>query len=93
METVFFLSTSTISRHVRTKLPSAQQYSCKILGKCASERLTNDNLVYTQLYLDYLSDKDLAPINFFDESVFQLQDVGYGEECMDVRHYLSTASN
>ena len=27
------LSTSTISRHVQTKLPSGQKYSCKRLGK------------------------------------------------------------
>ena len=46
------LTNSTISKHVRTKLPSGQKYSSKRLGKCASE-----NLVYTQLYLNYLSDK------------------------------------
>ena len=42
------LATSTISRRVRTKLPRGQNYSRKRLGKCASERFTNDNLVYTQ---------------------------------------------
>lgn len=31
------LSTSTISRHVRTKLPGGQKYSHKRLGKCASK--------------------------------------------------------
>ena len=36
------LSLSTLSRHVR-------------LGKCAGESFTHENLVYTQLYLDYLT--------------------------------------
>ena len=49
---------STISSHVRNKLPSAKNYSRKRLGKCAGERFTHENLVYTQLFLDYLSDKD-----------------------------------
>ena len=49
------LSLSTLSRHVRKNLPSGKDYSRKRLGKCAGERFTHENLVYTQLYLDYLS--------------------------------------
>lgn len=45
-------------------------------------------------------DKDPASVNFFDESGFQLPDVGHrnfgfspvGNECVDVRRYLSTAN-
>lgn len=56
--------------------------------------------MYTQLYLDCLSDKDPATVKFFDESGFQLPDSGHrnfafspaGEECVDVRRYLSTAN-
>ena len=56
--------------------------------------------MYTQLYLDYLSDKDPATVKFFDESGSQLPDAGHrnfgfspvGEECVDVRRYLSTAN-
>lgn len=81
-------------------MPSGQKYSRKRLGKCASERFTNENLVYTQLYLDYLSDKHPATSKFFDKSGFQLPDAGHrnfgfspiGEECVDVRRYLSTAN-
>ena len=63
---------STISRHVRNKLPSARKYSRKRLGKCAGERFTHENLVYTQFYLDYLSHKDPSSVKFFDETGFQL---------------------
>ena len=49
------LSLSTLSRHVRKNLPNGKDYSRKRLGKCAGERFTHENLVYTQLYLDYLS--------------------------------------
>ena len=94
------VSLSTLSRHVRKNLPSGKDYSRKRLGKCAGERFTHENLVYTQLYLDYLSDKDPSSVKFFDETGFQLPDSGHrvygyspvGEQCFDVRRYLSTAN-
>lgn len=52
------LSTSTISRHIRNTLPSGRNYSRKRLRKCASERFTPENMVYTQLYIDYLKEED-----------------------------------
>ena len=72
----------------------------KRLGKCASERFTSENIVYTQLYTDYLKDKDPYFVKFFDESGFQLPDAGHrnfgfspvGEDCVEVRRYLSTAN-
>ena len=57
--------------------------------------------LFTQLFLDYLSDKDPSSVfKFFDETGFQLPDSGhrvYGyspvsEQCFDVRRYLSTAN-
>ena len=94
------LSNPTISRNIRKNLPSAFEYSRKRLGKSATERFTHGNLVYTQLYLDHLSDKDPASIKFFDETGFQLPDSGHrtfgfspvGEQCIDVRRYLSKAN-
>ena len=94
------LSTSTISRNIRYKLPSGRNYSRKRLGKCASERFTPENIVYTQLYIDYLKDKDPSSVKFFDESGFQLPDAGHrnfgfspvGEDCVEARRYLSTAN-
>lgn len=95
------LSLSTISRHIRNRLPSDKKYSRKRLGKISTDRFTHNNLVYTQLYLDYMSGKDPLSVKFFDESGFQLPDsgqrtVGYspvGEDCLDIRRYLSTANH
>ena len=87
-----------MGRNVRHR--SGKDYSRKRLGKCASERFTHENLVYTQLLLDYLSDKDPSLVKFFDETGFQLPDSGHrvygyspvGEQCFDVRRYLSSAN-
>ena len=59
------VSLSTISRHIRNKLPSGNKYSRKNISKLATERFTNDNIIYTQLYLDYVSQKDPNKKNFF----------------------------
>ena len=71
------MSTSTISRNIRNKLPGGRNYSRKRLGKCASERFTPVNIVYTQLYIGYLKDKDPSLVKFFDESGFQLPGAGH----------------
>ena len=91
------ISTSTISRHVRsTRTTRANEW-----GRVhAVNRFTHENLVYTQLYLDYLGNKDPASVKFFDETGFQLPDVGHrnygyspvGEPCIDARRYISTAN-
>lgn len=95
------LSQSTISKHVRNELPSGKHYSRKRLGKIPQDRFSHANLVYTQLYLDNLSNKDPSTIKFFDECGFQLPDSGQrnygyspvGEDCIAVRRYLSTANH
>lgn len=94
------LSTSTLSRYITNKLPSGRNCSRKRLGKCVSERFTPENIVCTQLYIDYVKDKDPSSVMFFDESGFQLPDAGhrnfgfspFGEDCVEVRRYLSTAN-
>jgi len=56
--------------------------------------------VYTQLYIDYLKDKDPSSVKFFDESGFQLPDASHrnfgfspvGEDCVEAWRYLSTAN-
>ena len=50
------LSLSSLSKHVRKNLASGKDSSRKRLCKCAGERFTHENLVYTQLLLDYLSE-------------------------------------
>ena len=49
---------STISCHIRNNRPSGNKYSRKKISKLATERFTNDNIIYTQLHLDYVSQKD-----------------------------------
>ncbi|CAB3997076.1 Ankyrin repeat domain-containing 34B [Paramuricea clavata] len=94
------ISLNTISRNVRCNLPSGLKYSRKRLGKCVDQRFTNENLIYTQIYLDYISTKNPAAIKFFDESGFQLPNSGHrnygysevGKPCLDIRRYNSTAN-
>ena len=45
------ISVSAVSR-IKNRLPSGQQYSRKKLTKVASERLTPDNVFYTQLFIN-----------------------------------------
>ena len=44
-----------ISRAVKTRMPSGKQYSRKKLTLIAKERFYQDNILYTQLFNDYLS--------------------------------------
>ena len=54
--------------------------------------------MYTQLYIDYLKDKDPSSVMFFDESDFELPDAGHrnfgfspvGGDRVEARRYLST---
>ena len=48
------VSLACLSNHVRSKLPSNKKYSPKKVSKMAQERLTDDDLIYTQLYLDHV---------------------------------------
>ena len=59
------ISMSAVSREIKSRLPSGQQYSRKKLTKVASERFTPDNLFYTQLFINYLSSKDQRRLKFF----------------------------
>ena len=72
------VSLYTISRHFKNKLPSNRRYTRKRVSKLAKERFTD--MVYTQLYIDYVSQKDPMKIKFLDESGFRLPEAG-------LRHY------
>ena len=63
---------STISRHIKNKLPSNRRYTRKRVSKLAKERFTEANMVYMQ--------NDPMKIKFFDESGFGLPEAG-------LRHY------
>ena len=86
------VSMSTISRAVKSRLLSGKQYTRKRITHVAKERFTNDNMIYTQLYINYLSSKDPKRIKFFDEAGVKTPDIGTrlygnapsGERCVEI---------
>ena len=83
------ISIASISRAIKSgRLPSGLRYSRKKLTKLAYERFTPENIVYTQLFIDYLSSKDPRKLKFFDEAGVKLPDVGtrsYGHSPIGTR--------
>ena len=51
------LSCSAISRAIKTRMPSGKRYSRKKVTLIARERFHHGNILYTQLFIDYLSAK------------------------------------
>ena len=86
------ISVSSISRAIKSRLPSGKTYTRKKITQIAAERFTFDNMLYTQLFIDYLSSKDVRRIKFFDEAGIKIPDVGtrlygnspIGERCVEV---------
>lgn len=86
------VSMSTISRAVKSRLLSGKQYTRKRITHVAKERFTDDNMIYTQLYINYLSSKDPKRIKFFDEAGVKTPDIGTrlygnapsGERCVEI---------
>ena len=83
------ISIASISRVLTSgRLQSGLSYSRKKLTKLAYERLTPENMVYTQLFVDYLSSKNPRKLKFFDEAGIKLPDVGgriYGHNPVGTR--------
>ena len=86
------ISLSALSRAIKSKLLSGKKYSRKKITHVAKERFTYENMVYTQLFINYLSSKDPAKIKFFDEAGIKTPDCGtrlygkspVGERCIEV---------
>lgn len=84
-------SISAISKASKNRLPSGP-YSRKKITQFARERFTPVNMIYTQLFIDYLSSKNPYQLKFFDESGLHLPDTGnriyghslVGERCVEV---------
>ena len=85
------VSTQAISYVLKTKLGLSR----KILIRPAAERFTDQNLRYTQAFIDTLYRLDVNKIKFFDESGFSVPDVynpkyGHsqvGERAIEVHPY------
>lgn len=86
------VSLSTISRSVK-KLPSKLLYIPeKKVTHIARERFTRVNMIYTQLFLNYVNTKNPYTVKFFDEAGIKIPDIGtryyghspIGERCIEV---------
>lgn len=86
------VSTQAISEVLRKKLGLSR----KILVRPAKERFRDDNLRYTQAFIDTLHRLDVSKIKFFDESGFSVPDVynpkyGHslvGERAIEIHPYV-----
>lgn len=85
------VSTQAISKVLKTKLCLSK----KILVRPAAERFTDQNLRYTQAFVDTLNRLDVNKIKFFDESGFSYPDVCHpkyghsmkGERAIEIHAY------
>ena len=86
------ISISAISKAIKSRMPSGKKYTRKKITHIAAERFTFENTLYTQLFIDYLSSKDVQKIKFFDEAGIKISNLGtrlygnspIGERCMEV---------
>lgn len=85
------VSLSTLSRAIRNKLPSGRRYTRKKITHIASERFTNNNILYTQLFRNYINARDPHHVKFFDEAGIKISDCtrncGHspvGERCVEI---------
>jgi transposase len=92
------VSISAISRALKQRMPSGLQYSRKKVNKVAIERFTPVNMVYTQMFINYLHSKDPRKLKFFDEAGLKLPHHGtryyrhapVGERCIELARYHQT---
>ena len=85
------VSLSTISRAIRNKMPSGRRYTRKKITRIASERFTDNNVLYTQLFINYLNAQDPHHVKFFDEAGIKFSDCSrnyghspVGERCVEI---------
>lgn len=88
-------SCSSISRALKQHMLSGKQYTRKKVSVVAEERFTVENIAYTQLFINYLSNKDPYKLKFFDECGLKLPSHGkrlyghapIGERCIELSRY------
>ena len=67
-------SLTSICNAVQSKLPGGQ-FTFKKITSTAKERFTLNNMAYTQLFIDYLYDKDPYTLKYFDECGIKLPSI------------------
>ena len=81
-------STSALCRVIKSKMPSGEAFSRKKITQIARERF----IIYSQLFIDYVSSKNPYKLKFFDEAGVKTPDVGtrnyghspLGQRCIEI---------
>ena len=92
-------SKTAVCNAVRNRLPSGK-FTYKKINKVAQERFSLQNMAYTQLFIDYLHDKDPYTVQYFDECGVKLPGNGtrfyghapVGERAIEIIRYCETAN-
>ena len=92
------VSRSELSRAIDCRMISGKEYTRKKVTTVAIERFSHINMVYTQMFINYLHSKDPFTLKFFDEAGLKLprdntQCYGHapkGQRCVEVRRYHET---
>ena len=88
-------SISAISKALQSRMPSGKKYSHKKASRTAEERFSQTNMIYTQLFINYLHSKDPLKLKFFDEAGLKVPDgfkrshgfAPVGERCVEIIRY------
>ena len=81
-------------------MPSGEAFSYKKITHVAQERFTVQNMAYTQLFVNYLHEKDPYTLKYFDECGVKLPRNGtwlyghapLGERAIEVKRYCESSN-
>lgn len=88
-------SISAISKALKNRMLSGLEYSRKKINIVAMERFTPVNMIYTQIFINYLHSKDPNNLKFFDEAGLKMPHHGtryyghapVGQRCIELARY------
>ena len=89
------VSRSELSRAIHCRMISGKEYTRKKVTTVAIERFSHINMVYMQMFINYLHSKDPFTLKFFYEAGLKLprdntRCYGHapkGQRCVEVRHH------
>ena len=92
------VSQSELSRAIHRHMISGKEYTKKKVNTVAIERFSYTNMVYTQMFINYLHSKDPFKLKFFDEAGLKIPTdstrcYGHapkGQRCVEIRRYHET---
>ena len=89
------VSQSELSREIHRHMISGKEYTRKKVNTVAIERFSYTNMVYTQMFINYLHSKELFKLKFFDKAGLKIPTdstrcYGHapkGQRCVEIRRY------